>query len=46
MRAVVEGFTSNDLLDGFIANRVAVPLALNTDLEVFDLRDEVYALII
>jgi len=37
MRAVVEGFASNDLLDGFIANRVAVPLALYADLEIFDL---------
>jgi len=39
MSAVVEGLTGNDLLDGFIANRVAVPLALNADLEIFDLCD-------
>ena len=46
MRAVVEGFTSNNLLDGFITNRVAVPLALNADLEILDLCDQVYALVI
>ena len=46
MSAVVEGFTGNDLLDGFIANRVTVPLALNADLEIFDLCDQVYALVV
>ena len=39
MSAVIEGFASDDFLDGFIANRVAVPFELNADLEVFDLRD-------
>ena len=46
MRAIVEGFASNNLLDGFITNRVAVPLALNADLEIFDLCDQVYALVV
>ena len=46
MHAVVEGFADNDLLDSFIANRVTVPLALNADLEIFDLCNQVYALVV
>ena len=46
MSAVIEGFASNNLLNSFVANRLALPLALSADFEIFDLRDEVYALIV
>jgi len=46
MGAVIESFAINDLLYSFITNRVAVPLALDTDLEVFDLCDEIGALVV
>ena len=46
MSAVIEGFASNDFLHSFVPDRVAVPLALDTDLEIFDLRDQVYTLVI
>ena len=46
MRAVIEGFTGNGLLNSFVPNGVAVPLALNADLEVFNLCDQIYALVV